>query len=480
MRKVLLCILDGFGYSDDSFGNATLAAKYISGLIRSDWACLLGASGRAVGLPDGQFGNSEVGHLTIGSGAVTKQKLLMINDAIAMGDLAKDPVLNGFIGRMPNGVCHLMGLFSAGGVHSDINHFFWAVDFLRKHSVKIKTHVFLDGRDVSYNNALETMRHALQSVLIKTDEIATIQGRFYAMDRDNRTERTNAAYDAIVTGKAEFSTSDPIDVISSFYERGIFDETIPPVVVGRFDGANPDDSFWMLNFRTDRIRQLMKMLVDDGRRVLNMVSCGNDIDSGSSTIFKSTKPPLTLGEILSMNKIRQLRIAETEKYAHVTYFMNGGIETQFNLEDRILIPSPMVKDYSETPAMSSREITSKIIEAMAAASHEVIIANFTNADMLGHTGNLEATVASMKILDDCVKQAVECAVASNYIVILTADHGNAEQMLNSDMTPIKTHTCAKVPFVTIPQFTDTSKQPETLADILRIVTDIVGVTYDQL
>ncbi|MDR1609485.1 MAG: 2,3-bisphosphoglycerate-independent phosphoglycerate mutase [Holosporales bacterium] len=478
MRRVLLCILDGFGYSDDSFGNATLAARYISNLIRSDWACLLEASGRAVGLPDGQFGNSEVGHLTIGSGIVTKQKLLMINDAIANGDLARHTTLNGFISGMPNDVCHLMGLFSAGGVHSDISHLFWAVDFLRKHRVKIKIHVFLDGRDVAHNDALETMQHALQNGLITVDEIATIQGRFYAMDRDNRTERTTAAYDAIVAGKAEFATSDPAGIIKNFYERGIFDEIILPVVVGSFDGAGPDDSFWMLNFRTDRIMQILRMLVDDGRRVLNMVSCGNDIDSRSSRIFEATKPHLTLGEILSINKIRQLRIAETEKYAHVTYFMNGGTETPFDLEDRILIPSPIVRDYSETPAMSSREITAKIIEAMSTSSHEVIIANFANADMLGHTGNLEATVASMRILDDCVRWVIECAMENNYTVVLTADHGNAEQMLNSDMTPIKTHTCAKVPFVTVPRFTGLSKQPETLADILRVVTDIVGITYD--
>ncbi|MDR1365386.1 MAG: 2,3-bisphosphoglycerate-independent phosphoglycerate mutase [Holosporales bacterium] len=476
MRKVLLCILDGFGCSDDSFGNATLAARYISDLIRSDGAHLLDASGEAVGLPDGQFGNSEVGHITIGAGAVIEQKLLAINKAIANGSLEVNPVLNGFVSAMPNSVCHLMGLFSAGGVHSSVEHFFWAVNFLRRRNVTIKAHLFLDGRDVTYNDALETAQNAIQNGLIGVEEIATIQGRFYAMDRDNRIERTKAAYEVIVMGKAEITHDNPIEVIRGFYEQDTFDEMIPPIVIGAYDGANPNDSFWMLNFRADRIRQIMKMLVDDKRRVLATTSCGDDIDSRVATVFESVNPSMTLGEILSNNGIRQLRIAETEKYAHVTYFLNGGSDIVFDLEDRILAPSPRVRDYSETPAMSALEITSKIIEAMSTSSSQVIIANFANADMLGHTGNFEATIASMKILDECVKRVAECANANGYVVVITADHGNAEAMLDSDMTPIKTHTCSKVPFVTIPRLANlSSRQPKTLADILGVITDIMGI-----
>jgi 2,3-bisphosphoglycerate-independent phosphoglycerate mutase len=386
--------------------------------------------------------------------------------------LADNEILNNFITQ--NKVCHLMGLFSAGGVHSSIDHFFWAINFLRTNDVTIRAHLFLDGRDVAYNDALETLRTAIQTGSIRESEIATIQGRFYAMDRDNRIERTQAAYDAIVAGSAELTTDEVIGCIERFYERGIFDEVIPPVIMQPFSGASPEDSFWMLNFRTDRIRQILKMLTDDGRRVLNMVPCGADIDSKASVIFDVPPPQSTLGEILARHGISQLRIAETEKYAHVTYFLNGGSDVKFNLEDRVLIPSPKVKDYSETPAMSSREIASSIIKAMEASSHQVIIANFANADMLGHTGNFEATVESIKILDDCVRDVMECASTNEYIVILTADHGNAEKMLGPDMTPIKTHTCSKVPFVIVPQTDGQFKIPETLADISGIVTEILG------
>ncbi|MDR3224281.1 MAG: 2,3-bisphosphoglycerate-independent phosphoglycerate mutase [Holosporales bacterium] len=472
MRKVLLCILDGFGYRDEEFGNATLAAPYILDLMKSEGAVFLKASGKDVGLPDGQFGNSEVGHLTIGAGRVVKQKLPMITDAISSGELESNKILRSFTNGLNS--CHLMVLFSRGGVHSEISHFFWAIDFLRRNGIDVKAHLFLDGRDVGYKDALSTLSEAIDSGRLRLCEIATIQGRFYAMDRDSRLDRTKLAYDAIASGEAEFAADDPIKITNDFYEKNVFDEMIPPIVIGDYHGAKRGDSFWMMNFRTDRIRQILNMLLDGGFRILNMVDCGADIEPRSTTIFKHEEVRDTLGEILSRNGISQLRIAETEKYAHVTYFMNGGVDVKFDLEDRILIPSPKVGDYSTTPEMSSRDVTAKIIEAMESSTHQVIIANFANADMIGHTGDFEATKKSLKFLDGHVRTILECAKKNGYTVILTADHGNAEEMMFQDMTPIKTHTCADVPFIMVPPIKNIT-MPKTLADVHRVICQILGL-----
>lgn len=473
MQKVLLCILDGFGYTKSTIGNATLEAKYITELVKLHNSVFLDASGSSVGLPDGQFGNSEVGHLTIGSGQIFKQKLPMITDAIKSGKLETEQKLLNFISRI--NTCHLMGLFSSGGVHSHIEHFFWAIKFLRKNKIKIRAHLFLDGRDVGFRDALKTLEDALKANKINLSEIATIQGRFYAMDRDNRIDRTKCAYDAIISATAEYKTAAPLATIQDFYDRDISDEIMPPVVMKNYTGADKNDGFWMLNFRTDRIKQILKMLLDNGFDVVNMVDCGAEISSRSVTFFPEQEIKNTLGEILSRNGITQLRIAETEKYAHVTYFFNGGKDVQFEGEDRILIPSPKVKDYSETPDMSASEITQKVIEAMRMASHQVIILNFANADMLGHTGNFEATKTSMRLLDAHVRQIIDTAKTCDYAVILTADHGNAEEMLNADGSPQKTHTCSPVPLVVIPEM-KLQFQTKTLADIAPNILRILRVT----
>ena len=472
MKKVLLCILDGFGYTSEKRGNATIEAKYITELVNSENTVFLDASGRSVGLPDGQFGNSEVGHLTIGSGQIIKQKLPLITDAINSGELDKNSKLLDFVSQ--SNTCHLMGLFSNGGVHSDTEHFFWAIKFLRRNNKNIKAHLFLDGRDVGYRDGLKTLEDALDSDKIRLSEIATIQGRFYAMDRDNRLDRTKRAFDAIVSAISGNKTNNPLETINSFYGKDVNDETIPPIVMPSYVGADKNDIFWMLNFRTDRIKQILMMLLDNNFKVINMVDCGEDIDSRSTTIFPSVEIKNTLGEILSKNRIKQLRVAETEKYAHVTYFFNGGKDIQFDGEDRILIPSPKVKDYSETPDMAAPEITEKVIEAMENSTHQVIIVNFANADMLGHTGDFEATKQSMRLLDEHIKNIVEVAKANDYIVILTADHGNAEEMINEDGTPKKTHTCSKVPFIVIPQL-NLDFPTGTLADVATNIIRILSL-----
>ncbi len=475
MQKVLLCILDGFGYTKSTVGNATLEAKYITELVNSNNTVFLEASGRHVGLPEGQFGNSEVGHLTIGSGQIFKQKLPMITDAIKSGELETEPKLLNFISRI--GTCHLMGLFSSGGVHSDIEHFFWAIKFLRKNKITIKAHLFLDGRDVGFRDAFKTLEEAIKTDKIHLSEIATIQGRFYAMDRDNRLDRTKCAYDAVISAIAEYKTATPLITIKDFYNRDISDEMMPPIILENYTGADKNDGFWMLNFRTDRIKQILKMLLDNGFDVMNMVDCGEEISSRSVTLFPEQEINNTLGEILSKNGVKQLRIAETEKYAHVTYFFNGGKDVQFEGEDRILIPSPKVKDYSETPDMSASAITQKVIEAMQTSSHQVIILNFANADMLGHTGDFEATKQSMRLLDAHVKQIIDTAKVCDYAVILTADHGNAEEMINEDGSPKKTHTCAPVPFIVIPDM-KLQFPTKTIADVAPNVLKILRETSE--
>ncbi|MDR0744583.1 MAG: 2,3-bisphosphoglycerate-independent phosphoglycerate mutase [Holosporales bacterium] len=477
MNKVLLCILDGFGYSEKTFGNATKESEYIWELFKSEESALLEASGKYVGLPDGQVGNSEVGHLTIGSGRILKQKLPLITDAIDSGELAHNKTLTAFLSNIQNNTCHLMGLFSNGGVHSDIKHFFWAIKFLRKNNIKIRVHLFLDGRDVGYRDGLETLSKALNNEDIKVDEIATIQGRFFAMDRDNRWDRTEQAYNAIAYAEAEIITKAPLEIIKNFYDQNINDEMIPPLVMDTYSGADEGDSFWMLNFRTDRIKQILSMLINNKFKLLNMVNCGEEIDKHSSIIFESTEVKNTLGEVLANFDIPQLRIAETEKYAHVTYFLNGGKDIQYHLEDRILIPSLKVPNYEETPDMRCPEISDHIVDALQNEKYRVIIANFASPDMIGHTGNFKATRTALRLLDQHLRKIIDTALKNNFYIIVTADHGNAEDMINQDQTPMKTHTCSKVPFIFIQnhrKFTILRKHAE-LADIAPTILNILDI-----
>lgn len=464
--------MDGFGYSHSEFGNATLEATSIMRLVNSENTIFLNASGESVGLPASQFGNSEVGHLTIGSGRVLKQKLPLISDAIKTKEIEKIPALRDFAHN--HKVCHLMGLFSKGGVHSELDHFFWAIEFLRRNNIEIKAHIFLDGRDVGFRDGYQTLKQALADHKISLSEIATIQGRFYAMDRDKRLDRTQIAYDAIVNGKADYKSEDPLDTIQEFYQSDINDETMPPIIINNYKGANPTDAFWMLNFRTDRIKQILSMILDNGFSLLTMVDCGEEIDNRAKSLFPTKEVNNTLGEILSNNGIKQLRIAETEKYAHVTYFFNGGKDVQYDKEDRILIPSPKVKDYATTPDMSATEITNNILRAMDESKYEVIIANFANPDMVGHTGDFEATKSAMRSLDKHIQALLQKAKEKDYITILTADHGNAENMINEDGTPQKTHTCALVPFVSVPEI-ESIKLEGCLADIAPTILHILGL-----
>lgn len=481
-KKVLLIILDGFGIVDSSIGNATSEAKYIYSLFKRHHGTLLDASEEYVGLPHGQFGNSEVGHLTIGTGRVVKQKLPMITEAMENGDIEQNQELISSLKNIKT--CNIMGLFSNGGIHSYLSHFFYCLKILRKHNIEIKAHLFLDGRDVAQDDALKTLEDALTNGDIFLSEIATIQGRYFAMDRDKKWERTDIAYDAIKNGVSAENitiTDDPVALIRDFYQSGVYDENILPIVMNGYEGASKsvDSVFWMVNYRTDRVKQILHRIVDDGYRVINMVSVDEDIDAKSITLFKNQCLKNNLGEVVSSYGLRQLRLAETEKYAHVTYFFNGGEDVVYKNEDRILVPSPNVSDYASTPDMSAQAITEKLLSALAMKNkYDLIVVNYANADMIGHTGNYDAAKSSLKSLDTYVKRVVECASQEEYDVVLTADHGNAEQMINKDKTICKTHTCSKVPFIYVPccdQDNSAASKSGSLQDIAPTILKILRI-----
>lgn len=471
-RKVLLVILDGFGYSEEKLGNATLEAGYIKNLIQMYPFKLLNASGTAVGLPEGQFGNSEVGHLTIGTGRVIKQKLPMLSDAIVNGEFDHNHKLIDTLKLMDT--CHIMGLFSEGGVHSHISHFFHCLALLRKYDILIKAHLFLDGRDVAKDDALRTLQDALNQKKIFIDEIATVHGRYYAMDRNKNWDRTEISYKAIKNARSEYTDiSDPIKMIENFYANGLYDEEIPPFVMNGYKGMKQGDSVWMMNFRADRIQQILRMIQQDGYKTVNMVNIDEEIDKNSVILFENRKIKNTLGEVVSNHGLRQFRLAETEKYAHVTYFFNGGEDIQYEGEDRILIDSPDVADYAEIPDMSSAEITTTLIEAVRSEKYEFIVVNYASPDMIGHTGNFEAAKAAIRCLDKHVKSVVEEGGRHGYQILITADHGNAEHMINQNQTVCKTHTCAQVPLICIG--TNTCIDAKSLQDIAPIVLKLLGI-----
>ena len=480
MKKILLCILDGFGYKKDLFGNAVAESRYISSFFGKKNCAFLEASGTAVGLPQGQVGNSEVGHMTIGAGRILQQKLNLISEAINSKAIEQNEVVEQFLSNIQNNVCHIMCLFSSGGVHSEISHLFWCIDFLRKKKIHIQAHLFLDGRDVAHNDAFKTLKKALDDNKINLSEIATIQGRFYAMDRDNRVERTESAYDLIVNAKCAKKTIDPLAAIQNFYDKNIYDEMIPQIAMAGYSGAKQNDSFWMLNFRTDRIKQIVARLQKNHFKILNMVSCDEKIDSAASIVFQKNNTNKTLGEILALNNIKQLRIAETEKFAHVTSFFNGGMDIKYSQEDRILIKSPNVADYATTPDMSSAEISCAIVDAMKQNTHSVIVANFASPDMIGHTGNLKAAQKAIVFLDAHIKNVVAEAGKCGYAVILTSDHGNAETMSKPDDSPEKSHTNNPVPFIFIsPENRNIKKCNGGLCDIAPSVLKYLEIATPQ-
>ena len=459
-KPIVLVILDGWGYNPNPDHNAIMAANTPTwdALWREQPHGLLEASGHAVGVPDGQMGNSEVGHLHMGVGRPMAQSLLRINEAIAEGVFEQNPVLNQAIDETlkANKALHIMGLSSAGGVHSHENHINAIIDLAKsKGCNKLYFHAILDGRDTPPQSA--------EASLLQTHcPVNSIIGRYYAMDRDTRWDRIEQAYNMLTTGQALFQATDAKTALQMAYERGENDEFVKPTLIETvdkpFQPINDGDCVLFMNFRADRARQLTQAFIDkdfDGftrNKVIALQSFVSLTEYAKSLDTAIAFPPLEIthsfGACVSENGLKQLRITETEKYAHVTFFFNGGIETPFKGEDRKLITSAKVAYYDEKPEMSANEITTDLVKAIHEQSHDTIICNFANPDMVGHTGNFAATVKACETIDNCLNKIVTALKEVNGELLITADHGNAEKMYNSDTGQIHTaHTSNVVPVI---------------------------------
>ena len=456
-KPVVLAILDGWGHTHAGSDNAIALARTtnIDNYTKNFPSGFINASELHVGLPSGQMGNSEVGHMNIGSGRVLMQDLPRIDAAIADGSLEKKPELQNFISKVKGktGVVHVMGLFSDGGVHSHMNHIIEMAKIFAGNGLKVKLHLFLDGRDTPPQSALNYIKNL-------DIEIATISGRYYAMDRDNRWERVQKAYD-VLTQKTP-PQKDALSAIEQSYTNSLNDEFVLPTSIGNYEGMNDGDGLFMCNFRADRVREILTALLDPqfkgfarNKQISFSAALGMTEYSAQLTKFIPalfTPEPLTniLGEIVANAGLKQLRIAETEKYAHVTFFFNGGREQEFAGEERILVPSPKVATYDEKPEMSAYEVTQKLVDAINSEKFDFIVVNYANTDMVGHTGDTQAAIKAVEAVDDCLGKVIGVAIARGGAVIVTADHGNAEKMFDETTgQPHTAHTLNLVPVIIV-------------------------------
>ena len=496
-KLTMLMILDGFGNNSNEKGNAVKIAKTpnIDKLMKTCPTTQINTSGLAVGLPEGQMGNSEVGHTNIGAGRVVYQELTRITKSIEDGDFFSVPE---FVKAIEN--CkqnhtklHIMGLVSDGGVHSHIRHLFALLELAkRKDFEDVYVHCFLDGRDTppaSAENYIMQLEDKMKEKGI--GKIASISGRFYAMDRDKRWQRIQKAYDAMVNGIGEKATS-AISAIESSYQKEVFDEFVEPTLI--CNGEEPiatigkKDSVIFFNFRPDRAREITRTLVDEEfnefetKKLDLCFVCMTQYDETIPNVniaFKPTALVNTFGEYISKKGLKQLRIAETEKYAHVTFFFNGGEEKQYKGEDRILISSPKVETYDLKPEMSAYEVTEKVVEAIKSEKYDSIILNYANPDMVGHTGNLDAAVKAIETIDECVGKVIEALKEVNGIVLITADHGNSEQMIDYKTgEPHTAHTTNPVPLMLF-GMENVKLNTGCLADLAPTMLGIMGLEKPQ-
>jgi 2,3-bisphosphoglycerate-independent phosphoglycerate mutase len=495
---IVLTILDGWGHSNKTNGNAIKLAQTptMDTLFQSYPSVLLHASGTHVGLPEDQVGNSEVGHTTIGSGRVLQQDLARISSAINDKSFLKNQTLKNICSySFKNKVkIHLIGLCSNGGVHSHINHLMAILDLLKSYCItNVCIHLITDGRDTEPKCAkifIKQINNYLKA--IKIGEICTISGRYYAMDRDCRWSRTETFYN-ILTEDHLKTRKDPLKLMDAIYSRGISDEFIIPTRIqkGKIDNK---DGIIFFNFRPDRMRQIVQAFTKKGFKGfpckplinLQIVTFTNyDRTLDIPVIFKPLQKINFLGEIISQNKLKQLRIAETEKYAHITYFFNGGVEEPFAGEDRELILSPQVQTYDESPDMSALQITKSIIAAIKKNIYSLIVVNYANPDMIGHTGNLSATIQAIETIDKSITTLYEAVNQANGTLLITADHGNAEYMLDDQQNPCKSHTTNLVPFIFIEDEQQRImshggkvilKKTGCLADIAPTILDILNIS----
>jgi len=492
-RPVVLCVLDGWGERPPAPDNAIeLANDPNWKRFRAESPnALIQTSGLAVGLPEGQMGNSEVGHMNLGAGRVVMQDLPRIDAAIADGSIADAYALNEMIPRLAesHGTCHLMGLLSPGGVHSHQNHMVALAKILDDLGIPVRVHAFLDGRDTPPQSALGFIAE-FESAIAGCDnvKIATVCGRYYAMDRDKRWDRVGLAYDALMLGDADLA-ADARGAVAAAYAAGETDEFVKPRKVGTYRGMADGDAILMANFRSDRAREILSALVDPefsgfarkksvgfvGR--VGMVSYSAELDRFMSAIFPQEQLANVMGEVISKAGLTQLRIAETEKYAHVTFFFNGGEERVFPGEERILIPSPKVATYDLKPEMSAFEVTDRLVEAVQSGRFDLIVVNFANGDMVGHTGVLEAAIAAVEAVDVCIGRLDAAVAAAGGTIFFTADHGNAEQMRDPETgEPYTAHTVGPVRAV-LRHAPDWVKglDPGRLADVSPTLLELMGL-----
>ncbi|MAY91077.1 MAG: phosphoglycerate mutase (2,3-diphosphoglycerate-independent) [Rickettsiales bacterium] len=485
-QKVILCILDGWGLAPPSPKNAiSLAKKKNFDLIINKYSnTQLNASENDVGLPVGQFGNSEVGHMNIGAGRVILQNILRISYAIKSGELKKNEKV-----KLLKKNCrriHIVGLLSSGGVHGHQDHLFSLIDILSDNDNELFIHCILDGRDSSPNSGIDNMKLLLEKIKKKKVTIASICGRYYAMDRDNRWDRIKQAYKAIIEGSIKNKIRDPIKAIEQSYKKSVTDEFFLPINNYNYKGIEDGDGFLITNYRADRVREILTSIFDKDfdsferqkiqnfKNSLGIMEYSRKLKKSLNTIFEPQKIKNTLGSVISELNLKQLRIAETEKYAHVTYFFNGGIEENFLGEDRILIPSPRVNTYDQKPEMSAKKLTSEILKQIKSQKYDLIITNYANADMVGHTGVIPATVKAIETVDDCIGKLLKTAKKENYLLILTSDHGNADCMKDTKKNPLTSHTTNPVPMI-ICSSKKTNLQKGCLADIAPTILNIMGI-----
>ncbi len=491
-RPVVLCILDGWGDGPRTDDNAIAVGQTPTwDALVTRWPVgRLHTSEGHVGLPDGQMGNSEVGHTNIGAGRVVMQDLPRINDAIANGELGEIAALKSLCDRLieTGGVCHVTGLLSPGGVHSHQDHMVELVRCLSDAGITVAIHAFLDGRDTPPTSALAYMERFLNDISGFTKaSIATVCGRFYAMDRDNRWERVSTAANALIDGEAERAT-DALSAIKSCYAAQGSDEFMNPVVIAEYTGMAHGDGLLMANFRADRVREILAVLVDpdfdgyDRPRLVNFAACLGMVEYSShlNKFMKIMFPTLglqnILGEIVSNAGLRQLRIAETEKYAHVTFFFNGGREDEYPGEDRILVPSPNVKTYDLQPEMSAAQVTDHLVRVLGEATYDFIVVNFANGDMVGHTGIMPAACKAVEALDHCLERLEAAVTACDGVLLITADHGNCETMSDGNGGPHTAHTLNRVPVVLVNGPGRVAGLNDgSLADLAPTILDLLGL-----
>lgn len=493
-KPYALIILDGYGVNKNHEGNAIYAAK-TPNMDRYMAECpntVVHASGMDVGLPDGQMGNSEVGHTNIGAGRIVYQELTRITKSIEDGDFFENEALCGAIENCKkNGTAlHLMGLLSDGGVHSHNKHLYGLLELAKRSGLsKVYVHAFLDGRDVPPSSAAEFAQQLVDKMKeIGVGQVASVMGRYYAMDRDNRWERVVQAYNAIAKGEGAEADC-PVAAIKKSYEDGVTDEFVVPTVIvenGKPVGyVKENDSIIFFNFRPDRAREITRTLVDPEfsgfERVLTPVTfvCMTQYDATMPNVqvaFKPEKLTNTFGEYISGKGLRQLRIAETEKYAHVTFFFNGGVEAVYEGEDRALINSPKVATYDLQPEMSAFEVTDEVVKRINSGEYDVIILNYANCDMVGHTGVFEAAVKAVEAVDECLGRTVDAILAQGGEILVTADHGNADQMVDYDTNEAFTaHTTNVVPLVLIGRKDGSGLKEGRLADLTPTLLDMMGL-----